>query len=550
MADDTSYGGFTNPGFVTPEQVAQQRQIINQLLGASVAPDTSKHWTGALAQALAGMRAQGMLNNANQGQRQILQQGANAIQGAGQGNPYAGVVTGQNPNPTLPQASNSGGSGDNLPRGIRNNNPGNIKDGPFAQSMPGYAGSDGTFAKFATPDAGAKAMDSLLSTYGNKGINTVSGVVNRWAPPSENNSTAYASIVAKQLGVDPNAPINMGDAAIRQQLAGGITGYENGPRYAPRQQMAQNGGGLANFYMTPGIPQELKDNVLKGNSPVPTEDVYGEPAVRQGVMGSTTGLPTQNFTPGFRAPATVGPDGGVSTTVANPAPGSGVAPTLRNQLGNLYQTGQDFASQSAANTAVRGGVTSDIQSAQAAFPIMQNLDLMANEIDKHGNNMNFGPSAEFMTNMKKVVANHLPNFMSKDELEGLAAQDSVRKMTALLGTAIGRQTGNTDLSLMQGRESVPGEHNSKEGAKAIIDMLKQQVGLNTRFVLENQSNYGKPGFNPLAAKAEFYKQNPIINPLTKNPISVDLQKGEAVAPSFKDYKKLSDEELKKKLGIP
>jgi hypothetical protein len=103
---------------------------------------------------------------------------------------------------------------------------------------------------------------------------------------------------------------------------------------------------------------------------------------------------------------------------------------------------------------------------------------------------------------------------------------------------------------MQGRESVPGEHNSKEGAKAIIDMLKQQVGLNTRFVLENQGNYGKPGFNPLAAKAEFYKQNPIINPLTKNPISVDLQKGETVAPSYKDYKKLSDDELKKKLGIP
>ncbi len=549
MADDTSYGGFTNPGFVTPEQVLQQRQIVNQLMSGAIAPDASKHWTGVLAQALMGAQAGLGQNQANQMQRQMLQQGMNQNQQAAAVNPIAATIMGTPPNPMSPQANNAAPSGDNLPRGIRNNNPGNIKDGPFAQSMPGYSGSDGTFARFVTPDAGAKAMDSLLSTYGNKGINTVSGVVNRWAPPSENNSTVYAATVAKQLGVDPNAPINMGDAAIRQQLAGGITSYENGPRYAPRQQMVQGGGDLSAFYVNPNVPEALKEAVRKGNTPVGVEDV-------QGRQGSTTTMGGPRLTPsgpgfqqGFRAPATVGPDGGISTTIVNPAQG-GNAPTIRNQLSGLYQTGQDFAAQSTANKAVRGGIESDVQSAQAAFPIMQNLDLMANEIEKHGNNMNFGPSAEFMTNMKKVVANHLPGFMSKDELEGLAAQDSVRKMTALLGTAIGRQTGNTDLSLMQGRESVPGEHNSKEGAKAIIDMLKQQVGLNTRFVLENQGNYGKPGFNPLAAKAEFYKQNPIINPLTKNPISVDLQKGETVAPSYKDYKKLSDDELKKRLGIP
>ena len=80
MADDNSFGGFTNPAFVTPEQVQQQRQIVNALLGAAQAPDTSKHWTGVLAQALAGLGSQSMLNSANQMQQQNI---GNIISGTG-----------------------------------------------------------------------------------------------------------------------------------------------------------------------------------------------------------------------------------------------------------------------------------------------------------------------------------------------------------------------------------------------------------------------------------------------------------------------------------
>src|SRR6185312_13614727 len=94
------------------------------------------------------------------------------------------------------------------PRGIRNNNPLNIEDGPFAQSQPGYAGSDGRFAKFQTPDHGVAAASSLLDNYGGKGLNTVAGIIGRWAPASDgNNVSAYAADVAGKLGLDPNAPI-------------------------------------------------------------------------------------------------------------------------------------------------------------------------------------------------------------------------------------------------------------------------------------------------------------------------------------------------------
>jgi len=117
------------------------------------------------------------------------------------------------------------------PRGIRNNNALNIEDGPFARSQPGYAGSDGRFAKFQTPEQGAAAADALLNTYQSKhGLNTVAGIVSRWAPSADgNNVSAYASDVAGRLGIDPNAPI---PPEMRPQLIAAMAQHENG-RAAP-----------------------------------------------------------------------------------------------------------------------------------------------------------------------------------------------------------------------------------------------------------------------------------------------------------------------------
>jgi hypothetical protein len=115
-----------------------------------------------------------------------------------------------------------------LPRGLRNNNPGNIEDGKFAQSLPGYVGSDGRFAVFDNLDAGAHAMQRLLSTYGRKGIDSVEGVINRWAPPTENDSGAYAKTVANYLGVKPGDKIDLNDPDILAKLSSAMAGVENG----------------------------------------------------------------------------------------------------------------------------------------------------------------------------------------------------------------------------------------------------------------------------------------------------------------------------------
>lgn len=115
------------------------------------------------------------------------------------------------------------------PRGIRNYNFGNIEDGPFARSLPGYVGTDGRFARFDSPDNGMNAMDQLLSSYGRKGRKTVADIVGAWAPSSDgNNVSAYANYVAKQAGISPTQVLNMEDPAIRKQIALAMANYENG----------------------------------------------------------------------------------------------------------------------------------------------------------------------------------------------------------------------------------------------------------------------------------------------------------------------------------
>lgn len=135
----------------------------------------------------------------------------------------------------VPAAATSGGGAQ--PRGLRNNNPGNIEDGPFARSLPGYAGSDGRFARFDTMEQGQAAGGALLDSYARRGVVTPAQVINRWAPPSDNNPTdAYAAYVARRLGIGVNDPI---PAERRGEAFQAINEFENGQR-GPSQ-----GGGQA-----------------------------------------------------------------------------------------------------------------------------------------------------------------------------------------------------------------------------------------------------------------------------------------------------------------
>jgi hypothetical protein len=113
-------------------------------------------------------------------------------------------------------------------RGIRNNNPGNIRYNA-AVHWQGQVGSDGAFVIFDTPASGLRALGIILHNYQVRyGLNTVRGIVSRYAPPSENNTAAYIAGVAAALGVGPDTPIDTGNGQTLTALMTAIITHENG----------------------------------------------------------------------------------------------------------------------------------------------------------------------------------------------------------------------------------------------------------------------------------------------------------------------------------
>lgn len=122
------------------------------------------------------------------------------------------------------------------PRGVRNNNPGNL-EASSSNPWVGQTGSDGRFAKFETPEHGIRALGRNLISYQRQGIDTVGEIINRWAPPSDNNdTTAYIMAVCAQLGVTANQPLDASNPDTLQALCAAIIKHENGTQpYSPDQ---------------------------------------------------------------------------------------------------------------------------------------------------------------------------------------------------------------------------------------------------------------------------------------------------------------------------
>ncbi|MDA0764149.1 MAG: structural protein [Proteobacteria bacterium] len=82
-----------------------------------------------------------------------------------------------------------------LPRGIRNNNPGNIKLGTAWDGLLDEQNDD-VFCQFKDPVWGIRALMRILLTYKfNHKIETIEKIINRWAPPSENDTNNYIKYV-------------------------------------------------------------------------------------------------------------------------------------------------------------------------------------------------------------------------------------------------------------------------------------------------------------------------------------------------------------------
>ncbi|RBY63454.1 hypothetical protein, partial [Escherichia coli] len=122
-------------------------------------------------------------------------------------------------------------------RGIRNNNPGNLE---YSKTNPwvGQTGDDGRFAKFETPEHGIRALGRNLMSYQRQGIDTVSEIINRWAPPADKNDTmSYIKAVCEQLGVSADEPLDASNPDTLKALCAAIIHHENGSQPYSDQQL-------------------------------------------------------------------------------------------------------------------------------------------------------------------------------------------------------------------------------------------------------------------------------------------------------------------------
>lgn len=120
----------------------------------------------------------------------------------------------------------------NLPRGIRNNNPGNIRWGSDWQGLISEEErTDKSFCQFQDPVYGLRAMVKIIFTYQEKyGLNTIESILHRYAPPNENNTQGYIMRVSEAIGALPKQPLKLTDGTLKE-LMRAITAVENGQNY-------------------------------------------------------------------------------------------------------------------------------------------------------------------------------------------------------------------------------------------------------------------------------------------------------------------------------
>ena len=124
-----------------------------------------------------------------------------------------------------------------FPQGVLLNNAGNLE----RTSHDHWHGEarlqdNKRFIRFLTPQAGLRALMKTLLTYEDvHGLNTVTRIITRYAPPAENNTEAYIRDISQQAGISPNMVVDLQNPDILIRFAQAIVIHENGhpPEWMP-----------------------------------------------------------------------------------------------------------------------------------------------------------------------------------------------------------------------------------------------------------------------------------------------------------------------------
>ena len=98
-----------------------------------------------------------------------------------------------------------------IPRGIRNHNPLNIRRSKDQWKGMAEVQNDRAFVQFKSLEYGWRAAFCLLTRtyYHTYRLFTIRAIIQKWAPPNENNTRAYIDNVSRLTGIGPDEPIGI-----------------------------------------------------------------------------------------------------------------------------------------------------------------------------------------------------------------------------------------------------------------------------------------------------------------------------------------------------
>ncbi|SHO55131.1 virion protein [Vibrio quintilis] len=128
------------------------------------------------------------------------------------------------------------GAGENTvkssqPRGVRNNNPLNIRDNGTDWQGMCEINTDPSFVQFESAEYGFRAGARILRTYYRSGYKTLSQMISRWAPVSENDTATYIRNVSNWTGIGPHQTVDVYDRNTLSNVLLAMSRQESGQYY-------------------------------------------------------------------------------------------------------------------------------------------------------------------------------------------------------------------------------------------------------------------------------------------------------------------------------
>ncbi|MDR2964041.1 MAG: structural protein P5 [Bacteroidales bacterium] len=116
----------------------------------------------------------------------------------------------------------------NLPRGLRNNNPLNMRIGESAFTGEIKPGTDRSFRQFQTMAYGYRAAFRQMELYLGRGLNTIEKIITTWSPPEENHTQAYIAMVCAHTGIASTKVLTLHSGEDFIRIVAAMSYVENG----------------------------------------------------------------------------------------------------------------------------------------------------------------------------------------------------------------------------------------------------------------------------------------------------------------------------------